>query len=234
MSRRIFPVRAYNRVMRFGLASAVGVCLSALFLFGAKERTPPGHAENASVAVDATAYTDSKNINQALGAELDPYYTAVQVTVTPRKKLNIQNDDFTLLSRRNGEKTRPLAPSQIAGSGTLVLHQVQVGGGVMGQSAGPIWGGIPGTGRMPTRLPGNDGAVGNAGGVTETKASVENGKDKGKVNPLLAVLKEKTLKDQETDQPASGLLIFNLEKQRLKDLVLIYNTPDGPLRIEFK
>jgi hypothetical protein len=56
---------------------------------------------------------------------------------------------------------------------------------------------------------------------------------KGKVNPMLKVLEEKTLAEKETSEPVTGLLLFPLEHQRLKDLQLEYSTPGGPLKIVF-
>jgi hypothetical protein len=48
------------------------------------------------------------------------------------------------------------------------------------------------------------------------------------------VLKEKILPEKETDAPVSGLLYFPMEKQKLKDLELIYKTPEGKLTLRFK
>ena len=50
---------------------------------------------------------------------------------------------------------------------------------------------------------------------------------------MLAVLKEKILPEKETDVPVSGLLYFPMEKQKMKDLELIYTTPEGKLLLRF-
>ena len=56
----------------------------------------------------------------------------------------------------------------------------------------------------------------------------------GKVDaPLLKVLNEKIMPEKKSDGPVSGLLYFPMEKQKQKDLELIYNTPDGKLTLRF-
>jgi hypothetical protein len=86
------------------------------------------------------------------------------------------------------------------------------------------------------QLPGGGAHAGNGAGGSEVAATVnqDKSKDKGKNDPVLALLKQKVLPDKETDGPLSGLLIFDLEKQKLKDLELVYTTPQGPLRLRFK
>ena len=51
---------------------------------------------------------------------------------------------------------------------------------------------------------------------------------------MLDVLKEKILQEKETETAVSGLLYFPMEKQKLKDLELIYTTPEGRLLLRFK
>jgi|SRR5277367_1406746 len=217
---------------------AFGVAALALLPFlaiaGHEKVSDPGHAENALVSVNASALTDNDSIKNLLGSDLGGFYTVVQVTVTPKSgKLNIQHDDFLLRTDKDGERTHPLEASEIAGPGGLTLHAVRVGGGgAMGQNNGPVWGGAPGTGGMPMQLPGNGGYGGNGAGGSATVAKVD--KNKAKADPMLPVLKEKILPEREADGPVSGVLIFNLEKQKLKDLELIYTTTSGPLRIRFR
>ncbi len=95
----------------------------------------------------------------------------------------------------------------------------------MGDSAGPIWGGVPGSGTRPRRMGGDGGGVGNSGAVSETKATVSvDGKEKE--NPLLEILKAKILPERETNEPVNGLLYFLFEgKHKLKDLELMYKNP---------
>lgn len=230
----VLSEKAYNRHMRpCGLAFALSLAVSCIS--PAKDKNPtPGHAENDAVSVDAVAYLDRNAIQQVLGSDLSGYYTVLQVTVTPKKgNLNIRRDDFLLRTDKDGEQTRPLAPSQVAGQSDMVLHQVHTSGTVGTQPTGPIWGGNPSIGQGPVQLPGNGGMGGNGSGGTTTTASV-NKKKSSKEDPMLAVLKAKCLTEKDTSQPVSGLLVFDLEKQKLKDLELVYTTAAGPLKLRFR
>jgi hypothetical protein len=197
----------------------------------------PGRAENAAVAVTATAYTERSEIKGVIGSDIGPYYTVLQVTVTPKAaKYKVDPDDFMLRTDKDGERTHPLAPNQVVGKADLILHEVRTPTVGVGNN-GPVWGGMPGTGTQPMQLPGNGGSAGNGAGGSTVVGTVNQDKDKdtkGKHDPVLDLLKQKVLPDKETDGPMTGLLIFNLEKQKLKDLELVYTTPQGPLRLRFK
>ena len=161
----------------------------------------------------------------------------VDIKLAPRgeNKIAVNFDDFTLISRKDGQRSQPLAPAQIAGRGALVVAQGGPGGGggMVNGGRGPIWGGVPGTGTRPRRV-GGDGESGAVGAPTETKAAVTTG-SKEQDNPLLAVLKKKALPQIETNEPVSGLLYFFLEgKHKLKDLELMYKSPAGRLILDFE
>src|SRR5205085_3964131 len=126
---------------------------------------------------------------------------------------------------------------QIAGNSTLVVTQTATRGSMAGgQGNGPIWGGIPGTGGGPQRLPGNGGSAGTGPGVEgPLEAKVEAGPKSDKVNPLLAVLKDKVLPEKEITEPVSGLLYFQIEgKLKPKDLELYYKTPGAKRALRFR
>ncbi len=219
-----------NSLMSLRRFTLAALALLPFALHAGKEKTAsPGLAGNASVTVSATAFTDAASIKQLIGSDLNGYYTVVQVTVTPKSgKVNIQRDDFTLRTDKDGEKTQPMAPSQIAGRTDLTLRETRTGTGTVGtQPTGPVWSGLP--------LPGGGQSMGNgAGGGGAATTGVVNKKAAGKTDPMLEILKQKMLPEKETDQPLSGILIFNLEKQKLKDLELIYTTSDGPLKLRFR
>ena len=228
------PRQAYNKAMR-GLLLLV---LCASFAIAGKDtESPPVGAENKVVSVTATAFIDRADITRLAGTDLGPYVTALQVTVQPKAgKLRIGRDDFVLLTFKNGERTKPLAPSELGSRADMTLKAVRVGpdGPMAGQNT-PIWG-MPGTGNT-VQMPSNGAHAGNASGVNTTTAVVNDNKDKDKgkrKDPVVELLKQKVLPEEETDQPVSGLLLFNLEKQKLKDLELIYQTSDGPLKVRFK
>jgi hypothetical protein len=199
------------------------------------KKIPSGTAQNDSVEVNATLLPDRDAVKQALGSDLGGHYVVVEVQVHPRgtKPLAIHLDDFLLRTDKDGERTTPFAPTQIAGRGALVVSQTGAGGGAYGENPGPVWGGYPGSTDRPRRMGGNSPVMGNGGGETAAQATVKSGAG-DKEDPLVKVLKEKILPEKETGQPVSGLLYFPMEKQKAKDLELIVTTPEGKLNLRFR
>ena len=172
------------------------------------------------VELAATLYADRAAIQQLLGSDLGGFYVVVDVRLTPRdkEKLKVFRDDFLLRTDRDGERSKPFAPSQIAGRGALIITRTYDGGGVAAENGGPVFG----------------GGIGNAGGNVSNNTRVDSGA-KNKEDPLLAVLKEKVLPEKESDQPVSGLLFFPMEpKQKAKDLELTYAGPGSKLTLRFR
>jgi hypothetical protein len=212
---------------RIALAFAVVVvCL------GADKKAPEGTASNSKVEITAKLYADKDEIKKIVGSDLDGYFTLVDVRLVPAagSKLAVTRDDFVLRSDKDGQRASPFHPSQVAGSGVLVVTTTE-SGAVKADKGGHVWG--PPMGGQPKRV-GNTGgsSVGNAAGGSQAGIG-----DPGKTNedPLLAVLKEKVLAEQEIAEPTSGLLYFLLEgKHRPKDLELMYKGPAGRLSLRFK
>ena len=70
--------------------------------------------------------------------------------------------------------------------------------------------------------------------ATITSAQASEKESDGKVNPALAVLKEKILAEKEITEPLSGQLYFLIEgKVKLKDLDLYYKVPGGRLDLRW-
>jgi len=200
-------------------------CL-AFLLTAAKhpQKIAEGQASNAAVAVEATLYADPETVLQALGNDLQGHYTVVRVKLTPRAgKITPQLDDFLLRTDKDGERSRPFVPSQIAGQGSLVITETNAGGGGAKAENRPTFGmggmgmGGSGMGTSPT--------------MKGSKAKMENSDQK---DPLQDLLTAKMLPQQETDQPVTGLLYFPMEKQKVKDLELTYTTSAGKLSVRFK
>lgn len=217
------------------------ICTSVLSLslvLAADKKLPIETTSNELVEITANALIDKDQIRQELGAELSPGIVLVRVRVRPlsEKPVKIDRDDFVLLSDKDGQRSTPYAPSQIAGNSTLVVTQTGTRGSMGGQGNGPIWGGIPGTGGGPQRMPGSGGSAGRGPGVDgPLEAKVEAGAKTDKVNPMLAVLKEKVLPEKEVTDPVTGLLYFQIEgKLKPKDLELYYKTPTGKLALRFR
>ncbi|MEP6534719.1 MAG: hypothetical protein ABJF23_05350 [Bryobacteraceae bacterium] len=209
-----------------------GVCL--LFcgvLLAAEKKKPTGPVRGGNDVLDITAnvLVDKEAVIQALGMDPGLALIIVNVKVSPKGDSQVQifRDDFTLLLSRDGQKSQPLEPGQIAGRGGIVVSTQGVAGSG-GVSNGPSFG-IPGIGRM------GGGGVGNAASTTEAKTTVQT--DTGEAdNPLLKVLKEKVLPEKETNDPDSGLLyfLFDGKPPKVKDLTLIYKFHGGKVILDFK
>jgi hypothetical protein len=198
------------------------LCVSTVFAGDPKPL--PNQASNAALDLSGTALMVRNDIQLALdGPDLPPGYMVVRMKVTPKSDmpLRISPDDFTLLSRKDGQRSSSLSPHQIAGGGTvLVVKQaVKQPGGDGTTVNGPIWGGVA-MGRKP--------ANSNSDSSVSTSTAEED-------SPLLKVLTEKSLPDKDIKAPVEGLLYFAIDaKLKPKDLSLIYQGQAGKLVIDFK
>jgi hypothetical protein len=197
---------------------------------------PSGQAFDKTLKLEATAYLDKASVAQAAGGALDEGVVVIEVKLTPAsgQSLNINRDDFLLRSDRDGQRSTPYSPSQVAGSSVMRINTRYSSGGVMADDRGPAWGGIGG-GR-PSRMPGNQPSVGNTASVEQAAAAIDQDAGKGRQDPVLESLKKKILEEKETGEPIAGQLYFLLEgKQKLKDLELLYKTAAGTrLSVRFK
>src|SRR5437763_26643 len=128
---------------------------TALVVSAAKKTTGTARGENQDLVLDATIYIDGEAVKEVLGDDLGGHFIVVQVKVDPRfgKEIAIDRDDFMLRTDKDGDRTKPMAPSQIAGRGALVITGTQGPGGegaerTRGWSMGGIGmgGGSAGTG----------------------------------------------------------------------------------------
>ena len=204
--------------------------LAAALVYGAEKKPQTRSTENDDLEITATVFADPEAVKQVLGADLGGHYIVAQVLVAPKdgKKITISLDDFLLRTDKDGERTTPFTPSQIAGRGAMVVSAGAGRGGVFGEQGGPSWGG------MPLGMPGGGGIGGGGGSASGMAEATTRSGAKEKENPILGVLKEKILPQKETQVPVSGLLYFPMEKQKVKDLELLYTTPEGKLSLRFK
>jgi hypothetical protein len=208
---------------------AVSLLMASAIWAGKPKTTGPFKNENQSVEIAATIVLDKEEIKQILGSDLDGHYILVNVTVAPKfgGQVDVHRDDFVLKTAKDGERSSPYVASQIAGKGSLIVTQT-IG---QGTSGGPQFG-------SPYDYPAYGAGVGGGPSqITEAHAKMQTGskdKDKDKESPLIKVLNEKMLPEKKADAPVSGYLYFALEKQKQKDLELIYTTPDGKLTLRFR
>jgi hypothetical protein len=220
------------------LRTAFAVLAAAACLAAAnKKTTAAGRGENQDILLNVTIYADPASVKEVLGDDLGGFYIVAAVKLQSKygKEIAVDRDDFVLRTDKDGEKTKPFAPSQIAGRGALVVRQTGRGGGIGGEQGGPVVGGIPGTMGGPMRLPGSGGSIGSGGmgdaGGAEAKMDAGN---REKDNPLLKVLKDKILPEKKTDAAVEGLLYFPMEKQKIKDLELTYGGRENRITMRFK
>lgn len=184
----------------------INLILASLAL-GADIKSLPNQAGNGNIDLAGTAFIDSKDIQQVLGTTLDPGYIVVRIKVEPRmlQAIRISADDFTLVSRKDGERSEALLPSQIGGQANLIL-------------------------KSKTHFAGSPGVSSTAVAVAPA-----NNKAAAAENPAIKVLESKMLPERETKEPVEGLLYFLLEgKNKVKDLGLLYKGPAGRLSMDFK
>jgi hypothetical protein len=197
--------------------------LPALLLPAASKNVASARGENEDLILNVTLYIDGPAVKELIGADLDGHYIVAQIRVEPKygKEISIDRDDFQLRTAKDGEKTKPYAPGQIAGRGALVITrsggQEKKSGWNLGGGLGMGGGGI------------GSGGEGDTGAVT---ATMEKTQDKD--SPLKKLLDEKLLPDKKTDQPVSGLLYFPMEQQKMKDLELTYGGRENRITMRFK
>jgi hypothetical protein len=198
-------------------------------LGAAEKKLPIEQTSNDVLAITATPMIDKEEIRQELGSDLGGDVVVVRVQLRPvsEKPVKVSLDDFLLVSGKDGQRSQPFAPSQIAGDTSLVLTPQGARSGI-GANKGPRWGGMAG----PLGFPG--GGIGSTGGTTSTDTKVET-VHSDKPNPLLTVLKDKVLPEKEINEPISGLLYFQMiGKFKPKDLELHYKGPAGQMALRFR
>lgn len=182
-------------------------------------------ASNPMLELSGTALVARNDIQLALdGPDLPPGYMAVRLKVTPKQgePLRVSPDDFTLLSRKDGQRSPALTPHQIAGGGTVLVVKPAANqpGGDGTTVNGPVWGGVS-VARKRTN------STDDAPSVRTATAQED--------SPMLKVLAEKALPDKDVKAAVEGLLYFAVDpKLKPKDLSLIYQGEAGKLVIDFK
>ena len=193
----------------------------------------PAEASSEDFAFTATALMDRAEIQQALGADLGEGFVVLRVKATPKgdKPMRISPDDFTLLSRKDGERCPALSASQIAGRGSITVKAAKEQPNSWGTPVanGPIWSGI---GTQVKRQPAPDK---KADSDKKDDAAAPAATSSPDQSDLLTALKAKSLPDDEIKQPVEGLLYFRMDgKNKLKDLTVLYKGTGDRLVADFK
>lgn len=199
--------------------------IAALFAYGllasADKKLPIEETSNDLLKITATATLDRDEIKQELGYDLGPDIAVVHVTVhtVSDKPIQVDHDDFLLISSKDGQRSEPYEPGQIAGADSLTVTQdgTKQATRKSGLSVGGFGGGF------------------GSGSTPQTPDLKVHASHDDKPNPLLAVLVAKILPEKEVTDTISGLLYFQITgKLKPKDLELHYKGPAGKLALRFK
>ena len=117
--------------------------IAGLLCFGGERKQLPGQAGNDDVDLEASVILTHDEVTQAIGSDIGEGYIVVRMKVIPKgtAPLRIGPDDFTIISRKDGQRSQALAPSEIAGKGAMVVKHGTADGsksswGVGGMGAG--------------------------------------------------------------------------------------------------
>lgn len=205
---------------RFAIIGLVSGLVSLMCL-GGERKNLPGQAGNDDVDLEGSLVLSHDDVTNAIGSDIGEGYVVVRMKVIPKgtSPLRVGPDDFTMISRKDGQKSTALAPSEIAGKGALVVKRGTSDGRKSGWSAGGMGGGLgssPGTVQRDV--------------IKGTQID-----DNAKEGPALASLTAKVLPDKDTKIPVEGLLYFSISgKLKPKDIGLIYKGAAGKLVMEFE
>ena len=212
----------FSRIFCLSLIALVLLCAAP------KKNTGTARGENQDVVLDATIYTDSAAVKELLGDDLGGHFIVVQMKVEPKfgKEIAIDRDDFLLRTDKDGERTKPMAPSQIAGRGALLITSTR----------GPISEGAERTRgwSMGGPIGMGGGGIGGGGGADTTKVKATMEKTAEQDSPLKKTLDDKVLPEKKTAEPVTGLLYFPMENQKLKYLEVLFGAKDTRISLRFK
>ncbi len=205
-------------------------CAAASACYG--QQVIAGEAEGKNVSIQAELYTQERDIVEVLGQKLEKGIVVASVTVTPigDEPVEIWHDDFFLHSQKDGQRSGPYDPGQIAGGTVLVVTRTKQGVALEQQETGPVWGDP----RIGRRIPTQDHA-GGVGTITEDHATSRIDSADEPENELLKALREHILPEEEITEPITGLLYFPLDgNHNPRQLWLHYRGGDEEIDIRFE
>jgi hypothetical protein len=194
------------------MRTLAAVVLMASAVLAADKKAFPGQAGNDNLELTAAVMIEATEIRQEVGSDLGPGYVVVRVKATNKtdEAMRVGPDDFTLVSRKDGDRADALEPGQLAGGSALIVKR---------DHTGRDW-------AQQTNQPGFTGVAGMS----------KSGKPMDQA--LLGTLKAKEMADAETKPNGSveGLLYFSMDnaKTKSKNLALLYKGQGGHLTVEFK
>jgi len=202
------------------------VC-SALFA-AADKKLPIEETSNELLDISVSSPLEKDQIKQEIGSDLGDDLVVVRLTARPLsdKPVQLSLDDFLLISSKDGQRSQPYAPGQLAGSETLSVTDGGMRQGGLGSNpTRPEYGiGLGGVGM------GSSGAT-----APKEDSKMQESRNSSSENPLLAALNAKVLPEKQITESTSGLLFFQITgKVKAKDLELRYKGPGGAMALRFK
>lgn len=199
---------------------------TTLLLASADKKLPVGEASNDALDISVSAPLDKDQIKRELGQDLSDDMVVIRLTARPvsDKPVQLSLDDFLLLSSKDGQRSEPFSPGQLAGTDTLAVTDNGMRKGGLGSNPNrPRFGiGLGGAG------------IGNSGGTAKTPDTKMEEARGDKDNPLLAALTAKILPEKQITEPTVGLLVFQITgKVKAKDLELRYKGPAGRMALRW-
>jgi hypothetical protein len=204
---------------------AVLVGWPALMPAAADKKLPIEETSNQLLDISVSQPLDKDEIRQELGGELGDDIIVIRLTARPvsDKPVELSLDNFLLISSKDGQRSEPFSPGQLAGADSLTVtpNGVRHGLGDHGPKATIGFGGFGGIGTGSSTPP-------------PTDVKVQESRDKQE-NPLLAAITAKILPEKQITDPVTGLLFFQIMgKVKAKDLELRYKGPAGPMALRFR
>lgn len=192
--------------------------VGALVVLAGDKKLPSGAASNEAVELEASVLADEQ-LQQIFSSDFSHMFVVVEVTLTPKggKPLEIRLDDFLIRSEQTGAHTGPLLAAQIGGEGGIVVKRPDPS-----KRRGGFGGGFGGI------------MMGGGGSAAPPEQAKVEAKDDRETDPMLGMLKRKILAEKAVTEPVTGLLFFPMEKEKPKNLALVYTTAAGKLRFKFK
>ena len=99
-------------------------CVSvAMLCAAADKKLPIDETSNDLLDISVSAPLDKDQIKQELGSDLGADIIVIRLTARPvsDKPVQLSLDDFLLISGKDGQRSEPFAPGQLAGSDSLIV-----------------------------------------------------------------------------------------------------------------
>jgi hypothetical protein len=202
-------------------------CVSAVLLAAADKKLPIDETSNQLLDISVSAPLDKDQIRQELGSDLNADIVVIRLTARPvsDKPVQLSLDDFLLVSGKDGQRSEPYEPGQLAGADSLTVTPNGTSRSGLGNNPNRPSFGIGGIGI---------GGMGNGHATQTPDVKVQESREE-KENPLLAAITAKILPEKQITEPTSGLLFFQVVgKVKAKDLELHYKGPAGKMALRFR